>query len=193
MAQNAELPVAVIGAGPVGLAAAARLIERDIEPLIFEKGASAGAAVLEWGHVRVFSPWKYNIDDAARVLLEEAGWSEPDPDHYPNGREIVEAYLASLSKVPRIAGGLKLGATFQGTVRSRRGNMDMTGTFMPAYGINSLFGQLPLIGAILGNGRDRGLLGITFKLEGPYEAPKMTINPLSLIAPGVFRNIFEFQ
>lgn len=91
-----------------------------------------------------------------------------------------------------IVRGDQLGATFQGTVRSRRGNMDMTGTFMPAYGINSLFGQLPLIGAILGNGRDRGLLGITFKLEGPYEAPKMTVNPLSLIAPGVFRNIFEF-
>jgi hypothetical protein len=91
-----------------------------------------------------------------------------------------------------IVRGDQLGATFQGTVRSRRGNMDMTGTFMPAYGINSLFGQLPVIGAILGNGRDRGLLGITFKLEGPYEGPKMTINPLSLIAPGVFRNIFEF-
>jgi hypothetical protein len=91
-----------------------------------------------------------------------------------------------------IVRGDQLGATFQGTVRSRRGNMDLTGTFMPAYGINSLFGQLPLIGAILGNGRDRGLLGITFKLEGPYEAPRMTVNPLSMIAPGVFRNIFEF-
>lgn len=92
-----------------------------------------------------------------------------------------------------IVRGDQLGATFQGTVRSRRGNMDLTGTFMPAYGINSLFGQLPLIGAILGNGRDRGLLGITFKLEGSYEAPKMSVNPLSLIAPGVFRNIFEFE
>ena len=92
-----------------------------------------------------------------------------------------------------IVRGDQLGATFQGTVRSKRGNMDLTGTFMPAYGINSLFGQLPLIGALLGNGRDRGLLGITFKLDGPYEAPKMQVNPLSLIAPGVFRNIFEFE
>lgn len=92
-----------------------------------------------------------------------------------------------------IVRGDQLGATFQGTVRSKRGNMDLTGTFMPAYGINSLFGQLPLIGALLGNGRDRGLLGITFKLEGPYDSPKMTVNPLSLIAPGVFRNIFEFE
>ncbi|UIY30953.1 hypothetical protein LZK73_11710 [Neorhizobium galegae] len=65
--------------------------------------------------------------------------------------------------------GEQIGATFQGMVRDAKGNMEMTGTFMPAYGLNRLFGELPLIGAILGNGRDRGLLGITFKLEGPFE------------------------
>ena len=117
MTSRESLPVAVIGAGPVGLAAAARLIERGIEPVVFEKGASAGASVLEWGHVRVFSPWKYNIDDAARVLLEEQGWSQPDPDYHPNGREIAEGYLAPLSKVPRIAEGLKLGATVTAIAR----------------------------------------------------------------------------
>ncbi|SIQ07459.1 AsmA-like C-terminal region [Rhizobium sp. RU20A] len=89
--------------------------------------------------------------------------------------------------------GVDVGATFQGTVRDKRANMDMTGTFMPAYGLNRLFGELPLIGVLLGNGRDRGLLGITFKLEGPFDKPRLTINPLSIIAPGVFRSIFEFQ
>ena len=89
--------------------------------------------------------------------------------------------------------GEQIGATFQGLVRDAKGNMDMTGTFMPAYGLNRLFGELPLIGAILGNGRDRGLLGITFKLEGQFDKPKLTVNPLSLIAPGIFRQIFEFQ
>jgi hypothetical protein len=89
--------------------------------------------------------------------------------------------------------GTDIGATFQGTVRDRNGNMDMTGTFMPAYGLNRLFGELPLIGVLLGNGRDRGLLGITFKLTGPFVKPNLTINPLSIIAPGVFRSIFEFQ
>ncbi len=89
--------------------------------------------------------------------------------------------------------GEQIGATFQGLVRDSSGNMEMTGTFMPAYGLNRLFGELPLIGAILGNGNDRGLLGITFKLQGPFEKPKLSINPLSLIAPGVFRQIFEFQ
>ena len=69
-----ELPVVVIGAGPVGLAAAARLVERGIRPLVLERGLGAGAAVDGWGHVRVFSPWAYNIDAAARSLLEAGGW-----------------------------------------------------------------------------------------------------------------------
>jgi hypothetical protein len=89
--------------------------------------------------------------------------------------------------------GTDVGATFQGVVRDPNGNIDMTGTFMPAYGLNRLFGELPLIGTLLGNGRDRGLLGITFKLTGSFAKPNLTINPLSIIAPGVFRNIFEFD
>lgn len=89
--------------------------------------------------------------------------------------------------------GEQIGATFQGVLRDASGNMDMTGTFMPAYGLNRLFAELPIIGTLLGNGRDRGLLGITFKVAGSFEKPEMTINPLSIIAPGVFRQIFEFQ
>ncbi|TCM58961.1 AsmA-like protein [Rhizobium sp. PP-F2F-G48] len=89
--------------------------------------------------------------------------------------------------------GNDVGATFQGVVRDANGKIDMTGTFMPAYGLNRLFSELPLIGTLLGNGRDRGLLGITFKLTGSFAKPSLTINPLSLIAPGVFRNIFEFN
>ncbi|MGO7422659.1 AsmA-like C-terminal domain-containing protein, partial [Rhizobium ruizarguesonis] len=89
--------------------------------------------------------------------------------------------------------GDQIGATFQGTVRDRKGNMDMTGTFMPAYGLNRLFAELPLIGVILGNGSDRGLIGITFKLTGKFDQPNLQINTLSNIATGVFRQIFEFQ
>ncbi len=92
-----------------------------------------------------------------------------------------------------IVRGEQIGASFQGVLRDGNGNMDMTGTFMPAYGLNRLLAELPIIGTILGNGRDRGLLGITFKLEGPFEQPRLTVNPLSIIAPGIFRQIFEFQ
>jgi hypothetical protein len=99
----------------------------------------------------------------------------------------------ALSVENGIVRGEQIGASFQGILRDSRGNMDMTGTFMPAYGLNRLFAELPIIGVILGNGRDRGLLGITFKMEGPFDQPRLTINPLSIIAPGIFRQIFEFQ
>ncbi len=99
----------------------------------------------------------------------------------------------TLSVENGIVRGEQIGATFQGIVRDQSGRIDLTGTFMPAYGLNRLFGELPVIGAILGNGRDRGLLGITFKLTGATSKPNLVINPLSIIAPGVFRQIFEFR
>ena len=111
MSQNSELSVAIIGAGPVGLAAAAHLVERGIGPVVFEKGASVGAALLDWGHVRVFSPWKYNVDEAARRLLEAHDWVAPDPEALPNGKELVAQYLVPLAAVPSIRIGLKLGVT----------------------------------------------------------------------------------
>jgi hypothetical protein len=105
-----KLPVAVIGAGPVGLAAAAHLVSRGLRPLLLEKGASVGAALLEWGHVRVFSPWRYNIDAVARELLQGTAWREPDPDRLPTGEEIVRDYLGPLAAIPEIASNLRLGA-----------------------------------------------------------------------------------
>ena len=89
--------------------------------------------------------------------------------------------------------GPAIGATFQGTFYDRQDNMNMTGTFMPAYGINRIFGEIPLFGQILGNGRDRGLIGITFRLAGDSKEPRLEVNPLSAVAPGIFRSIFEFD
>ena len=88
--------------------------------------------------------------------------------------------------------GPLIGTTFQGTVYDQANRMNMTGTFMPAYGLNSMFGDIPLLGALLGNGRDRGLIGITYRLRGDAKAPQLEVNPLSVIAPGIFRSIFEF-
>lgn len=112
-----DLPIAVVGAGPVGLAAAARLVERGLRPIVFEKGARVGAALLEWGHVRVFSPWDYNVDEAARTLLAEEGVTAPVGEYLPTGEEIVAQYLEPLSKVPSIAAGLRLGAEVTGITR----------------------------------------------------------------------------
>jgi thioredoxin reductase len=89
--------IAIIGAGPVGLAAAAHALERGLEPLVLEAGPAIGHAVRQWSHVRMFSPWEYNIDDAARRLLVSTGWNSPDPAHYPTGGELVEHYLEPLA------------------------------------------------------------------------------------------------
>ncbi len=86
-----------------------------------------------------------------------------------------------------------IGLAFQGTAYDRAGNINISGTFMPAYGLNRIFGEIPLLGGILGNGRDRGLIGITFKLSGNAKKPQLSVNPISVIAPGIFRQIFEFQ
>lgn len=114
------LPVAVIGAGPVGLAAAAHLIERGLTPLVFEAGAGAGAAVRAWGHVRLFSPWRFNIDGAARRLLEPTGWTAPAAEDIPSGGDIVDRYLAPLAALPRLAPHLKFGTRVMALTRLDR-------------------------------------------------------------------------
>ncbi|WP_157545397.1 FAD-dependent oxidoreductase, partial [Microtetraspora fusca] len=107
---RAGLPVVVIGAGPVGLAAAAHLTERGLDFQVIEAGEQAGASITQWGHVRVFSPWRYNIDPAARRLLEARGWTAPDPEWLPTGAEIVSGYLAPLADAigDRLRTGVKV-------------------------------------------------------------------------------------
>jgi thioredoxin reductase len=89
--------VAIVGAGPVGLAAAAHVLERGLEPIVLEAGPDVGHAVCQWGHVQLFSPWEYNIDRAAARLLATAGWNSPEPEQYPTGAELLERYLEPLA------------------------------------------------------------------------------------------------
>lgn len=105
---NDQLPVAIIGAGPVGLAAAAHLIERSEEPLVLEAGPSVGHAVRQWAHVRMFSPWAYNIDAAAARLLDAAGWQPPAKDDIPTGGELVARYLEPLAELPAMRARIRL-------------------------------------------------------------------------------------
>jgi thioredoxin reductase len=103
-------PVVVIGAGPVGLAAAAHLAERGVDFVVLESGSGAGAAIGEWRQVRLFSPWRYDVDAAARRLLERSGWLAPDPDQLPTGADLVDRYLAPLAKTPKLADRIRYGA-----------------------------------------------------------------------------------
>jgi NADPH-dependent 2,4-dienoyl-CoA reductase/sulfur reductase-like enzyme len=94
--------VAIIGAGPTGLAAAAHAVGRGLETVVLEAGDSAGHAVRQWSHVRMFSPWTYNVDKASERLLRETGWNSPDPNQYPTGGELLEHYLEPLATRTRI-------------------------------------------------------------------------------------------
>jgi thioredoxin reductase len=104
------LPVAIIGAGPVGLAAAAHLARYHQPFVVLEAGAHAGTAMREWAHVRTFSPWRYMIDAASRELLEDAGWRTPDPDKLPTGGELVAQYLTPLSMHATLAPHIRYNA-----------------------------------------------------------------------------------
>jgi glycine/D-amino acid oxidase-like deaminating enzyme len=114
---SARLPVAVIGAGPVGLAAAAQLATRGQDFVVIEAGDSIASSVADWAHVRLFSPWRFNTDPAARNLLEATGWRAPDPAVLPTGGELIADYLAPLAAHPAIAPRLRLGVSVTAIAR----------------------------------------------------------------------------
>ncbi len=122
-----ELPAVVIGAGPVGLAAAAHLAERGLHFLILEAADTVAASVAAWGHVRIFSPWRYNTDPAARRLLATAGWTEPDPNALPTGRELIDAYLTPLAAHPAIAARLRVRTRVEAITRRHHDRVHSAG------------------------------------------------------------------
>ena len=114
-----SLPVAVIGGGPVGLAAAAHLIARGVSVKVYEAGPAVGSNLRDWGHVRVFTPWRYCIDTAATALLARRGWRMPDADAFPTGGDLVSAYLEPLAATPELSAVIETNARV--TAISRHG------------------------------------------------------------------------
>jgi thioredoxin reductase len=102
MNNKSNLPVAVIGAGPVGMAAAAHLAERNIPFILFEAGNDVGSSIASWEHINVFSPWRYNVDKVAKEFLLQTGWQMPDEDKTHNGREFINLYLKPLANLSQL-------------------------------------------------------------------------------------------
>ena len=119
------LPVAIIGAGPIGLAAAANLVERGIDFVVYESGDRVGSSIRQWGHTRLFSPWKHVVDPASRRLLEATGWRLPSAEALPSGAELVELYLEPLAALEPIAARVRTGVTVEAVTRQ---GMDRTRT-----------------------------------------------------------------
>lgn len=127
----ATLPVVVIGAGPVGLAAAAHLADRGIDFVVMESASSPAAAVRKWGHIRLFSAWREIVDPVARRLLEATGWTMPTPGRAPTGDELVDEYLNPLAGLPEIAARIRYGTRVsavsrEGMDRTRSAGRDTT-------------------------------------------------------------------
>lgn len=122
-----KLPIIIIGAGPVGLAAAAHLAKAGEEFRLLEAGPSVGHHVLQWGHVRLFSPWKYNIDKVARELLERSEWEAPVDEELPTGKELVEQYFMKLAKLPAIQPYINLNIQVLGISRKGQDKMKTAG------------------------------------------------------------------
>ncbi|MFJ6265777.1 NAD(P)-binding domain-containing protein [Lysinibacillus xylanilyticus] len=114
---NKELPIVIIGAGPIGLGAAAHLVEKNQSFILLEAGSEIAHNIRTWGHVTLFSPWRYNINKAAKVLLEETDWQEPILETLPTGHELIDLYLKPLAELAQIKPYIQLNSKVVGISR----------------------------------------------------------------------------
>lgn len=89
--------------------------------------------------------------------------------------------------------GPAMGVTLNGSIDLTASKLRLNGVYVPAYGLNNVFSRIPIFGTIIGGDRNQGLLGVTFRVSGDLSDPILTVNPISAIAPGIFRRIFEFR
>lgn len=89
--------------------------------------------------------------------------------------------------------GGTVGGTMRGFIYTNQRQYDLTGTYVPLFGLNSVFQKLPVIGQLLGGRDGEGLVGVTFSVTGTLDKPEFKINPLSALLPGALRELFEFR
>jgi thioredoxin reductase len=135
--------VAILGAGPVGLAAAAHVLERGMEPIVLEAGPEAAHAVRQWSHVRMFSPWEYNTDKAAERLLAKTGWNSPPDSEYPTGGELVAQYLEPLATRTPLRNHIRTNSRVTAVGRAGFDKMKNNGRAFEAFTIRYQNGKGP--------------------------------------------------
>ena len=130
-----------------------------------------------------------NIQEIRRRLQQV----DTNQVRFREARAVIDKGADYLRVAEGILSGARIGFTFDGLLYDADDHMDLAGTFMPAVSLSRAIGFIPLIGDLLGNGRDSSLIGITFRLVGPSKDPTIEVNPMSVVAPGVFRKVFEFR
>jgi thioredoxin reductase len=136
-----QFPVAIIGGGPVGLAAAAHLAQRGEAFILLEAGNGVAANVRSWSHVRVFTPWRYLVDKAAYALLVKQGWRFPEEDTYPTGGELIDRYLAPLVEVPELKPFIRYNARVISVARQNFDRLKTPGRENSAFVITYVSGD----------------------------------------------------
>jgi hypothetical protein len=144
----------------------------------------------------------YVVNEPAMQRVVQTTSSDPHagPTGFNPGRVHFDRMVAKYAKSDQtiairdaLLRGPAVGAVFSGRVDTDTSKVTITGTYLPAYQLNNMFSKLPIIGLALGGGFSEGLIGVTFKIEGTLAEPRVFVNPLSAVAPGIFRKIFEFQ
>lgn len=119
----------------------------------------------------------------------------------PNGRRDGVKFSRMRAEFTRVPGQLEIrdgvvqgliGATIDGRINYDADEVRLRGSFVPLYQLNNVFGQIPIVGFFLG-GSNEGLLGVTYEVVGTPSAPRLNVNPLSAVAPGLLRKFFEFR
>jgi len=133
------------------------------------------------------------LESLSQAARDSSGRAEPGTAAFQKAQAKFTRATGSVTIREGAIWGPTVGATLDGTIDFAAERLALRGTYVPAYGLNNLFSKVPVIGMLLGGGPNEGLVGVTFEIVGPMSGPTLRVNPLSAVAPGFLRKMFEFR
>jgi hypothetical protein len=127
-----------------------------------------------------------NEPTLARVVSNAPG-ANANAVEFSEARVDFTRFTGRMAVRDGVVRGPVVGATIEGQIDYAKNDVHLRGTFVPFYGLNNMFGQIPIVGLFLGGGSNEGLLGITYEAVGPPSSPRITVNPVTAITPGLLR------